>query len=158
MIEHADQSDLLVAAVVKNAMYLPAILVGLSLHNYWILAVMLLLDVITGAWRSAVVNGPDSLTSWRALNGLFSKFLFLLIPLVVAYMGRGMGLELVAVAQSALGLLIFATGYSIIGNIYGIRSGRVVREFDAVRVILTWLERFLDKLAPDNHKDNNRHD
>lgn len=139
-------------AIAKNVGYLPAILLGMSLHSYGILAVFIAFDIVTGIWRSAVINGGQSITSWKAINGLLSKFLFLFIPVVVAYMGKGMGLDLVALAQSALGLLIGATGYSIIGNIYSIRSGKAVKEFDAVKYILLAIERVLEKLEPDGHK------
>lgn len=150
------ETDIIIAAVVKNAMYLPAIFVGLSTHNFAVLAILLLLDIITGAWRSAVINGPQSVTSWRALNGLASKMLFLLIPLVVAHMGRGFDLDLAGVAQAALGVLMLFTGYSIIGNIYGIRTGKMAKEYDAVRVVLNMLEKVLDRLAPPDHKDNEK--
>lgn len=72
--------------------------------------------------------------------------------MTVAYMGHGAGLNLVAVAQSALGLLIFATGYSIIGNIYTIRTGKAVAEFDAVKLILIWIQSLLEKLEKSPHK------
>jgi len=132
--------------LIKNILYVPAIFVGLSMQSFGILAVLLILDVITGIWRSWSMYGGDSVTSAKAINGIISKFLFLLIPLVVAYMGHGAGLNLVAVAQAALGILIFATGYSIIGNIYTIRTGVAVKEFDAVRLILSWIEEYLAKI------------
>lgn len=131
---------------VKNALYIPAVFVGISLQSYGILAAMLVVDVITGAWRSAVVNGGASVTSFKAINGLISKFLFLLIPVTVAYMAHGVGVEMKELAQGALGVLIFATGYSIIGNIYCIRTGKSVKEFDAVRLILIQIERILQNL------------
>lgn len=138
--------------VFKNLLYVPAVFVGLSMQSYGILAILLVLDVVTGVWRSATVNGGASITSAKAINGIVSKFLFLLIPMTVAYMGHGAGLNLVAVAQSALGLLIFATGYSIIGNIYTIRTGKAVAEFDAVKLILIWIQSLLEKLEKSPHK------
>lgn len=137
-----------VFAVVKNLAYVPAILVGLSLHSYGILAIFLILDIITGIWRSAAINGGSSITSWKAINGFMSKFLFLLIPVVLAWAGQGVGLNLVALAQSALGVLILSTGYSIIGNIYTVRTGNAVKEFDAVRIILLQIENLLKRIEP----------
>lgn len=138
--------------LIKNILYVPAIFVGLSMQSFGILGVLLIVDVLTGIWRSATVNGGASVTSVKAINGIVSKFLFLLIPLVVAYMGHGLGLDLIGIAQAALGVLIFATGYSIIGNIYTIRTGNSVKEFDAVRLILSWLERYLEKIERPPHK------
>lgn len=137
---------------IKNLSYIPAMILGLSMHSYSSLAVLLIIDVITGAWRSSVLEGGQSVTSWKAVNGLVSKFLFLLIPLVVAFMGKGIGLELVSLAQSALGVLILATGYSIIGNIYTIRTGIRVKEFDAIRIILKQIEALLEKFEPQSKK------
>lgn len=138
--------------VIKNLLYIPAALAGISMENYSILGILLIIDVFTGVWRSAVISGGDSVTSWKGINGLISKFLVLLIPLVVAYMGHGIGIDLNAMVGSALGILITATGYSIIGNIYGIRTGKAVREFDAVRFLLLQVEKLLERIDPPHDK------
>lgn len=138
--------------VAKNLSYGPAAVLGILMHTYWILAIFLILDMVTGIWRSYVLYGGTSITSRKTINGFVSKFLFLLIPVVLAYMGVGIGLDLIFIAQSALGVLIFATGYSIIGNIYAASTGHTVKEFDAVRLILNWIQTYLEKLETPPNK------
>ena len=144
---------LTLGGVLKNLAYVPAAIAGISIGSYFVLACLLVFDIATGMWRSAIVNGGGSLKSFRALNGFFSKFLFLSVPVVIAYMGHGIGLNLNAIATASLGVLTLGTGYSILGNIYTIRTGQAVAEFDALRVILRSIEGILNKyMVPTDHK------
>lgn len=138
-------------AIIKNALYLPAFFLGMSMHSFGILFVFIVLDMITGIWRVYVVQGGEAIKSRHAINGLVSKLLFIVIPLVVAYTGKGVGLDLTALATGCLGLLIASTGYSVVGNIYTIRTGNAVVEFDAVRFILMRIRDLLDKLTHEQH-------
>lgn len=139
-------NELTTTGILKNLGYIPAVYLGISMEQFTILAVLLVVDIITGIWRSAIVGGGQSVTSWKAINGFMSKMLFLLIPLVIAAAGKSVGVELVVLAKSALGLLTLATSYSIIGNIYGIRTGKVVKEFDAIHYILIYIEKLLKRI------------
>lgn len=144
-------STLTIGAIIKNTLYVPAFFLGMSMHSFSILFAFIMLDMITGIWRVYVLQGGEAIKSRHAINGLVSKMLFIVIPLVVAYTGRGMGLDLTALATGCLGLLIASTGYSVIGNIYTIRTGSVVVEFDAVRFILIRIRDLLDKLTVDKN-------
>lgn len=144
-------STLTTGAIVKNALYVPAFFMGMSMHSFGILFVFIVLDMITGIWRVYVTQGGDAIKSRHAINGLTSKMLFIVIPLVIAYMGKGIGIDLTALATGCLGLLIASTGYSVIGNIYTIRTGVAVVEFDAVRFILIRIRDLLDKLTAEKN-------
>ena len=146
-------STLTTWAVIKNVLYVPAFFLGMSMHSFSILFVFIMLDMMTGIWRVYVIQGGEAIKSRHAINGLVSKMLFIVIPLIIAYTGKGMGVDLTALATGCLGLLIASTGYSVIGNIYTIRTGSVVVEFDAVRFILVRIRDLLDKLTVDK---NNR--
>lgn len=148
-------SGITTGVLLKNLAYIPAaiIAVGLDINSYLILAIFLLFDLFTGVWRSIVIEGLDSLRSWKGINGFFSKFLFLSVPIVVAYMGHGIGMDMKSMAQMALGVLLLFTGYSILGNIYSIRSGKPYTEPDAMRYILKVAQGVLDKYTvPPDHK------
>lgn len=138
--------------IMKHLSYIPAFLLGMSMHSFTILFVFIMLDMVTGIWRVWVTQGPAAIKSRHAINGLASKMLFMLIPLIIAYTGKGVGLDLIAAAAGCLGLLIASTGYSIIGNIYTIRTGVVVAEFDAVRFILNGIRKGLEKMTDGDHK------
>lgn len=137
---------------IKNLLYVPAFLLGMEMHSFTILLVFILADMVTGIWRVAVVSGAHEIRSAHAINGLVSKLLFAIIPLTVAYTGQGIGVDLIPFATGTLSILILATGYSIIGNIYTIRTGIVVKEFDAVRLILNAFRKLLENVMPDSHK------
>lgn len=140
-------------SIVKNLMYIPTFLLGMSMHSFTILIVFIACDMITGIWRVAAISGGKEIKSAKAINGLASKMLFAFVPLVIAYTGKGIGLDLAAFASGTLSLLIVSTAYSIIGNIYTIRTGVVIAEFDAMRVILNAVKGLLDKITIDNkHK------
>lgn len=141
-------------ALLKNAMYIPAFILGMSMHSFGILFCFILLDMLTGVWRAVVTDGSKSITSTAFINGLASKLLFMLIPLIVAYMGKGIGLDLTAMAGGALSMLILAQGYSIIGNIYTIRTGQRVTEFDAVRFILVKIKDLIDSVTVSQNKNH----
>lgn len=147
-----DQPTTSLPDVIKNFLYLPTFLVGMEMQSFTILIVFIMLDMITGIWRVAVIEGGHEIKSAKAINGLVSKMLFALIPLIVAYTGKGIGVDLTAFASGCLSLLIVSTAYSAIGNIYTIRSGKTVAEFDAVRLILNGMKRLLDNMNPPNDK------
>jgi len=140
--------------VIKNAMYIPAFLLGMSMHSFTILFALIVLDMVTGVWRGVVTNGANSITSFAFINGLVSKMLFMLIPLVIAYIGKGIGVDLHELATGCLSVLILGQGYSVIGNIYTIRTGVPVTEFDAVKLILAKLRDMIDSITISQNKSH----
>ena len=139
--------------ILKNLLYLPAAMAGLSMESMSVLVLLLIFDMITGIWRAGVLGGGEAITSVRAINGFFSKFLFVAVPITVAYMGHGVGIDASALVQMAIGVLILGTGYSILGNIYTIRTGQKVKEFDALQFILYQVQKVIEKYAvPHDHK------
>lgn len=140
-------------AIIKNSSYIAAIFVGLSLDNYSILAVFMLVDTFLALVRVSIVHGPRAIKSYRLISGLTSKMTILIIPLIIAHTGKGVGLDLVPIATSALSVLILAHAYSILGNIHSIYLRRDVYEFDAISWVLTkiqlTIERIIRNGAPD---------
>lgn len=132
-------------SAIKNFLYIPAALAGVSLDAIGVLVALLAFDIVTGIWRSVVLSGGAAITSLRAINGFFSKFLFVSIPVTIAYMGHGMGFDLSPLVSMSMGVLTLATGYSIIGNIYTIRTGRKVKEFDAMQIILMQIQAVIER-------------
>ena len=143
--------------VIKNSGYVGAIFLGVSLNNFTILGAFMLIDTLLGVIRVAVVHGPRAIKSYRLISGLISKMSILLIPLIIAQTGAGIGLDLHSVATSALSILILSHAYSILGNIHSIYLKKDVYEFDAVSWVLTKIqlviERILKNGAPDKVAD-----
>lgn len=129
-------------AIIKNCSYLAAgaigifTYIGLDTRALFILGILMILDVVTGIIKSGTVRGWRSIKSMKLTSGVLAKLLTILVPIVVAIAGLGIGADLVFVASSALTILILAETYSILGNIHSVTVGEEKPEFDAVGAIL----------------------
>jgi len=141
--------------IVKNAAYIPAIFIGLSAQSYAILAVLMVVDTIFGVLRVGIVHGGEHIRSYRLSAGILSKLTIIGVPLMIAWAGQGVGINLVMVAQGAISMLILAQLYSILGNVYSIRVGKDVQEFDAVSWVLHRLQKTIERLLKDETKHTN---
>ena len=131
--------------MIKNAAYVPAFVLGLSTDAYGILALLMIIDTVTGVMRSGTLHGWRSITSHAAELGLLSKLVLLLIPLTIALVAKGVGLDVHWVATGSLSVLILSEGYSVLGNIQATYTKKDVVEFDAINFLLTRLRDFLEK-------------
>ena len=138
-----------IVVMIKNLAYIPAFIIGLDVRSYGILAVLMVLDTITGIIRAGVVHGWRSVNSHQASFGILSKLVMILVPIVLALAGEGVKINIIWVAQGALSMLILSETYSILGNIQSVRLRRDVVEFDAINFILQkirlWLEYLIKK-------------
>lgn len=116
----------------KNTLYIPVFILGMSLHSFYILGLFIFLDIVTGIVKSGRINGWRAVTSSAFTFGITFKALIIFVPLIVALTGKGIGIDLVFMARGALSMLIVSEAYSILGNIYSIRTGQNHEEFDAV--------------------------
>lgn len=132
--------------ILKNLGYIPAVFLGLSTESYGILALLMIMDTITGVIRAGVVHGWGSVNSHNLSFGVLSKMCLILTPFVVVIAGRGAGVDLTMVAKGALSVLILSEAYSILGNTQSIRIRKDVLEFDAINVVLSKLRGVLEKL------------
>ncbi len=137
---------ILIPAWLKNATYALAALAGVTHEAYTAFAVLMLFDVATGVLASAKCDGWRSITSRRLSFGIISKLLLLFIPLAIALAGKAAGVSLQSVISSAFMVLTLSELYSVIGNIYTVRTGVRVPEFDAVSVVLRNIRRLIEKL------------
>lgn len=137
--------------LVKNLLYIPAFLLGLSLQSFTILAVFMLIDVLTGIVRTYVVNGGRSIKSSRLGAGILSKSCIILVPVLLVWSGEGTGINLLPIAQGTLSVLILAELYSILGNVQSIRLKRDIMEFDAVNFIILKLRDYLESFIKKDH-------
>lgn len=138
--------------ILKHLAYIPAVIFGLSTHSYAILAFFILLDTFTGVLRAGILHGWREVTSFKFTTGLVSKLLIIFIPLMIALAGKGVGMDLTFVAQSAIGMLILAQFYSILGNIHAIKIRKDVKEFDAVSWVIAHIQSVVEKMLVDSNK------
>jgi len=138
--------------ILKHLAYIPAVIFGLSTHSYAILAFFILLDTFTGVLRAGILHGWREVTSFKFTTGLVSKLLIIFIPLMIALAGKGVGIDLTFLAQSAIGMLILAQFYSILGNIHAIKIRRDVKEFDAISWVISHIQTIVEKILVDSNK------
>ncbi len=112
-----------------------------------ILAVLMGFDMLTGTIK-AYVLGRD-VTSRRWMAGFLSKCTILIIPLALALMAKGVGAELNWFVGFAMSLMVVSETYSIIGNIYALKTKQEVTELDAISAIVNTLRGVFETMLRD---------
>ena len=133
----------------KNAGLLLAFLigaVGLPMESFTIFAGLIFLDSFTGVLRAGMLHGWRSVTSAKFTSGLITKMLVIIVPLVVAWAGKGAEIDLLPLAKGTLTAFILAEAYSVLGNIHAIRTGEDKKEWDAIAWILCNVRKSVERL------------
>lgn len=144
------QVDPVTVSAFKNLSYVVAFVaslewLGLNPQEISIFATLMVIDVFTGIARAAVVEGGRSVRSAILKRGILAKLLVLTALFSVALAGKGVGFDMTDLVQSAVSVLILGELYSILGNIYSVRSGKQKVEFDAVAFLFARVRDLLEK-------------
>lgn len=113
-----------------------------------ILGGLMLLDTITGIAK-VYKTDPRSITSHALGAGVLKKFVTVLIVYVLAMIGKGIGIPPEHFVEWGLSILIMSEGYSTLQNIYAVRTGKILPEYDVISIILKKLGEFI-KIKIDN--------
>lgn len=145
------QIDTSVFGVIKVALYGAIAYVGLPVQPFFVLAILLALDFITGVLKSYVLG--LGIRSYKASIGMISKMVLILIPVVLALLMKGTGFEeYQAIVITSINVLILSEAYSTIANIYTITTREEIEEFDAVsafiRVVLDSIKGVAERINP----------
>ena len=125
--------------LLKNGLYVPIFLAGIINCKQEIveaLLVLMIIDIITGIIKSIRINGTRSIKSIILVAGFVSKILLILIPVILAYTGQGIGIDLKPLVSGTMMVLVVAESYSSLGNIQAVRIGKDVPEFDIVSFLI----------------------
>ena len=95
---------------------------------------LMLLDTVFGITKSIVLGKKISMQI--LLIGLLSKFLFILFPLVLALIGKGVNFDFRWAVTTVLSLMIVAEGISIFTSFLSIRTKKEIRQEDYITKIL----------------------
>lgn len=136
------QSFILNTALLPFASLIAAL--GLDVTKFFILSFLMVLDLVTGVTKAYVRK--EDVTSRRLSAGFLSKVMVLLIPLTVAVMAKGIDVDMVWFISFTISILIVAEAYSVVGNVYTIKTGEAVKEIDAVSAIVKALRRILENM------------
>ena len=121
---------------------------GLPAEPAAILAVLMCVDFVAGISKSRVTGIP--VTSHRIKVGTISKCGVLTVPLVMALTAKGLGVEFNWIVSWSISVLILSESYSIIANVFAIRTGKIAPEWDAVSLILSKIRSVVDILDKRN--------
>lgn len=146
------EQNITVKMAVVNLMYIPFI----SLLQYLkldgeviaIFSVLLILDIITG-WFKVISLGMKP-RSWRLANGIISKVVMIIIPLVMALGAKAIHVDITGLFYIVIDALVLSEVYSVLGNIYTINTKKNVEEFDVLSKILKLIRNTLNKMLKDS--------
>lgn len=127
--------------------------IHIPISAFLTLTVLMLIDVVVGLGRSYRLQIP--ITSYRIKLGVISKLGVLLIVLSVglAFTHSGLVVEdLKEYIQLILWLFILSELYSIVSNVYAIKTGDNLPEVEVLSLLGTKLKKLMEALIP-NHKD-----
>lgn len=116
-----------------GAMAVAITALGIDANVFLMFSILLVIDYVTGIGKA--VRLGKAITSNRMKYGIVSKLSLVLIPIVLAIGGKALHANFNEVLLVGMNILVLSEMYSIIGNIYAIRTGVELPEYDAVSSI-----------------------
>lgn len=144
---------------IKTALYSCFIFLNIDTDVVQILCYLMLIDTLSGIVKSVSLNKRFEFKI--LFFGLCSKLLILLIPMVIALVGKGISktYDFTPVLDAVLKVLVVSEGLSIITNFYVVKTGKTVKNIDIVTMLLTkirsYMQRFAENLINKIDHDNN---
>lgn len=135
----------------KALFYGALLTLQIDMDTAQILVVLMLLDTLFGMIKAALI--PELTFKWKELfKGLSIKLIILLIPMTVALVAKGLGMnEFKMIVGVVIKALIIAEGISIWNSFLSIKKGEVVKQTDLVAVLIerisNYFKSIFDKLT-----------
>jgi len=96
-------------------------------------SVLILIDYFTGIRKSKVLG--ENISSHKMKYGILSKVYLLIVPLSFAFAGKASPFDLSFVISTSLFLLVLSEMYSILGNVYTVRTGEELPEWEVLSIM-----------------------
>lgn len=150
---------------IKHLLYLVFAYLEIDIEVFIILIGFMCMDSLIGSIASVRIGNPFSFK--KLLWGFCLKLCFLIIPLIVALLGKGLGHNYGLGVDIVMKVLILSEAYSIFGNIYTAKNKKKVHKMDVISMVLKssrllikkLIKMFLDKIEQGdkcfNEKENN---
>lgn len=106
---------------------------GINGEAYFLLALLLLIDYVTGIAKARMMG--HCITSNRMKYGIISKMSLMIVPIILAIGAKAVGADFATVLLVGINILVLSEVYSIIGNIYSMRTKEELPEYDVVAMI-----------------------
>lgn len=131
-------------AKIKILLYVVFAYLGVEVESFAILMAFMCLDSVLGAVKAMRLGERFSFK--KMLWGFTLKLCFLIVPLVIALLGKSIGYNLHSVVNVTISILTVAEAYSIIGNIYAAKNKVKVEKLDAISILLLNLRKAIKGL------------
>ena len=139
--------------LIKVGLYSLFAFLNVDLDVAHIIMWLMLIDTLTGIIKSIVV-GKLMFTFKAFYSGILTKFVLLLIPMLVSLTAMGLGYEFKWVIESALRLIVLSESISVLTNIISIKQRRNIQNKDYLSIILNiirgWMMSMFDSISKDN--------
>lgn len=141
----------------KTALYLTFVYLGIETRIVEVLFYMMALDSVFGIVKALRLGNKFSfkILGW----GMVSKLTLLVIPMVLALMGKGLSFDFNYFVVAVINILIVNEGISCITNMISIKSGKKIENTDYITKLLevtrTALMNIMKRIFAtiENHKD-----
>ena len=119
------------------------IYLNINIEIIAILCVLMIIDSTVGP--GAAVRIGEQFKFKKLIWGMILKIMTLGIPITVALMGKGLGYDLSMLVDWSIKIMILSEAYSILGNIYSIKTKKPVKDIDFLSLLLQGLRGFIYK-------------
>jgi small basic protein len=128
----------------KILLYLIFGYLGIDVEVFAILMVFMCLDSVLGAIKA--IRLGERFKFKKMLWGFILKLCFLIVPLVLALLGKSLGYDFNLAVNITISILTVAEAYSIIGNIYSAKNKIKIEKTDAISVMLLNIRKVIKKI------------
>jgi toxin secretion/phage lysis holin len=134
------------SALMMNFLYIPLVLfINEYAEQLVVLMLFMIVDFITGIAKSYMLN--ERFSYHRASAGVITKFTTLLIPFLLNFFSNGTqhyDSQITNILPYGLSLLIAIEFYSILGNLYSMRTKKELEDKDLLSFFILKLRKFFE--------------
>lgn len=126
-------------ASVKTLWYFAAVwlfeYLAVPTEQLWILAALMLIDFITWVGKQYRID-PKQIKSHIAWLGAMKKVATMISILSIALVLKWLAIKETQYLVAMLSIFIMSEWYSTIQNVYTIRTGKILPEFDVISIVI----------------------
>ena len=129
--------------------------INIPVTSFYTLTLLMIFDFILGIGKSYRMCIP--ITSYRIKLGIISKLGMLIIVISFGFVATHSGIvieNMQAYLQWVLALFMLSELYSIVSNVYAMKKGEELPEFEVLSLLGGRLKMFMERIMP-NQKDKN---
>ncbi len=137
--------------ILKSSLYAIFVYLGITTGIVKILFYLMLLDSFLGVIKALRLGHEFS---FKKLGwGMVSKLTILIVPLIVALVGKGLSLNFNFFVVAIINILIVNEGISCITNILTIRTKKLYKNTDFITKLLELIKLEFDKIIRNSLKN-----